>query len=69
MALAQQTARRFCWMSPLPVDLRYQVDIIELLPNLNPRSRPHGGHRHDLNFAVNYADLLVFLKKARSPGD
>lgn len=57
-------------MSPPPgFDLRYQVDILELLQTL---TRDHGRTvitvLHDLNFAVNYADLLVFLKKGRSPG-
>ena len=55
-------------MSRPPLDLRYQVDILELLQTL---TREHGRTvvtvLHDLNFAVNYADLLVFLKQGASP--
>ena len=51
------------------LDLRYQVDILELLQTL---TREHGRTvvtvLHDLNFAVNYADLLVFLKQGRIAG-
>ncbi|STV57109.1 transport [Klebsiella pneumoniae] len=47
----------------------YQVDILELLQTL---TREHGRTvvtvLHDLNFAVNYADLLVFLKQGRIAG-
>ncbi len=50
-------------------NLRYQVDILELLQTL---TREHGRTvvtvLHDLNFAVNYADLLVFLKQGRIAG-
>ena len=51
-------------MSRPRLDLRYQVEILELLQSL---TREHGRTvvtvLHDLNFAVNYADLLVFLKR------
>lgn len=53
-------------MSPPPLDLRYQVEILELLQQL---TREHGRTvitvLHDLNFAVNYADTLVFMKQGQ----
>lgn len=69
MALAQQTATILLDEPTTWLDLRYQVDILELLQNL---TREHGRTvvtvLHDLNFAVNYADLLVFLKQGRIAG-
>ncbi|MDU2544431.1 MAG: ABC transporter ATP-binding protein, partial [Klebsiella sp.] len=60
MALAQQTATILLDEPTTWLDLRYQVDILELLQTL---TREHGRTvvtvLHDLNFAVNYADLLV----------
>lgn len=69
MALAQQTATILLDEPTTWLDLRYQVDILELLQTL---TRDHGRTvvtvLHDLNFAVNYADLLVFLKKGAIAG-
>lgn len=46
------------------LDLRYQVEILELLHDL---TRHHGRTvvvvLHDLNFAVNYGDTLIFLRQ------
>jgi len=68
MVLAQQTATILLDEPTTWLDLRYQVDILELLQTL---TREHGRTvvtvLHDLNFAVNYADLLVFLKQGASP--
>ena len=69
MALAQQTTTILLDEPTTWLDLRYQVEILELLQSL---TREHGRTvvtvLHDLNFAVNYADLLVFLKKGRIAG-
>jgi len=69
MALAQQTATILLDEPTTWLDLRYQVDILELLQTL---TRDHGRTvvtvLHDLNFAVNYADVLIFLKKGRVAG-
>ncbi|MDF3737326.1 ABC transporter ATP-binding protein, partial [Enterobacter hormaechei] len=51
------------------LDLRYQVEILELLHTL---TRRHGRTvvvvLHDLNFAVNYGDSLVFLRQGKVEG-
>lgn len=66
MTLAQQTPTILLDEPTTFLDLRYQVEILELLRDL---TRYH--HRtvimvlHDLNFAVNYADTLVFLKQGK----
>lgn len=69
MALAQETPTILLDEPTTWLDLRYQVDILELLQTL---TRDHGRTvvtvLHDLNFAVNYADILVFLKKGRIAG-
>lgn len=69
MALAQQTATILLDEPTTFLDLRYQVDILELLHDL---TRQHGRTvvvvLHDLNFAVNYADMLVFLKQGQLAG-
>ncbi len=69
MALAQETPTILLDEPTTWLDLRYQVDILELLQTL---TREHGRTvvtvLHDLNFAVNYADILVFLKKGRIAG-
>ncbi|MBP2154106.1 ABC transporter ATP-binding protein [Erwinia rhapontici] len=66
MALAQQTATILLDEPTTFLDLRYQVDILELLHDL---TRLHGRTvvvvLHDLNFAVNYADTVVFLRQGR----
>ena len=69
MALAQQTATILLDEPTTWLDLRYQVEILDLLQTL---TREHGRTvvtvLHDLNFAVNYADTLVFLKKGQIAG-
>ncbi|MEJ5063462.1 ABC transporter ATP-binding protein [Erwinia sp. MYb375] len=69
MALAQQTATILLDEPTTFLDLRYQVDILELLHDL---TRLHGRTvvvvLHDLNFAVNYADTVVFLRQGRLEG-
>ena len=66
MALAQQTATILLDEPTTWLDLRYQVEILELLQQL---TREHGRTvitvLHDLNFAVNYADTLVFMKQGQ----
>lgn len=66
MALAQQTATILLDEPTTWLDLRYQVEILELLQHL---TREHGRTvvtvLHDLNFAVNYADMLVLMKQGR----
>lgn len=69
MALAQQTPVILLDEPTTFLDLRYQVEILELLHSL---TRDHGRTvvvvLHDLNFAVNYGDTLVFLKQGRLQG-
>ncbi|CAI8870907.1 ABC transporter ATP-binding protein [Kosakonia quasisacchari] len=69
MALAQQTPVILLDEPTTFLDLRYQVEILELLHSL---TRDHGRTvvvvLHDLNFAVNYSDTLVFLKHGRLQG-
>ena len=69
MALAQQTPVILLDEPTTFLDLRYQVEILELLHTL---TRDHGRTvivvLHDLNFAVNYADTLIFLKQGRLQG-
>ncbi|GAA0516965.1 ABC transporter ATP-binding protein [Tatumella terrea] len=66
MTLAQQTPTILLDEPTTFLDLRYQVEILELLRDLTLYH-----HRtvimvlHDLNFAVNYADTLVFMKQGR----
>lgn len=66
MALAQQTPTILLDEPTAWLDLRYQVDILQLLQRL---TREHGRTvvtvLHDLNFAVNYADTLVLLRQGR----
>lgn len=69
MALAQQTPFILLDEPTTFLDLRYQVEILELLHSL---TRHHGRTvvvvLHDLNFAVNYGDMLVFLRQGRLEG-
>lgn len=69
MALAQQTPTILLDEPTTWLDLRYQVEILELLQQL---TREHGRTvitvLHDLNFAVNYADTLVFMKQGQVAG-
>lgn len=63
MALAQETQTILLDEPTSFLDLRYQVEILDLLHGL---TRNHGrtvvAVLHDLNFAVSYADHVVFLK-------
>lgn len=69
MALAQQTPYILLDEPTTFLDLRYQVEILELLHAL---TRQHGRTvvvvLHDLNFAVNYGDSLVFLRQGKVEG-
>lgn len=69
MALAQQTPYILLDEPTTFLDLRYQVEILELLHDL---TRQHGRTvvvvLHDLNFAVNYGDTLVFLRDGKLQG-
>ncbi len=69
MALAQQTPYILLDEPTTFLDLRYQVEILELLHTL---TRQHGRTvvvvLHDLNFAVNYGDSLVFLRQGKVEG-
>ncbi|ALR76899.1 ABC transporter ATP-binding protein [[Enterobacter] lignolyticus] len=69
MALAQETPTILLDEPTTWLDLRYQVEILELLRQL---TRDHGRTvvvvLHDLNFAVNYADTLVFLRQGALQG-
>lgn len=66
MTLAQQTPVILLDEPTTFLDLRYQVDILELLRDLTlHHQRTVIMVLHDLNFAVNYADCLVFLKQGR----
>ncbi len=64
MVLAQQTPYILLDEPTTYLDLRYQVEILELLHTL---TRHHGRTvvvvLHDLNFAVDYGDTLVFLRQ------
>ena len=69
MALAQQTPTILLDEPTTFLDLRYQVEILELLHSL---TRHHDRTvvvvLHDLNFAINYGDMLVFLKQGQIQG-
>lgn len=69
MVLAQQTPYILLDEPTTYLDLRYQVEILELLHTL---TRRHGRTvvvvLHDLNFAVNYGDSLVFYVRERLRG-
>ncbi|MGU3412812.1 ABC transporter ATP-binding protein [Enterobacteriaceae bacterium C34A] len=66
MALAQQTPVILLDEPTAWLDLRYQVEILELLQHL---TRDHGRTvvvvLHDLNFAVGYADRLLLMKQGK----
>ncbi|QWW70671.1 ABC transporter ATP-binding protein (plasmid) [Rhizobium sp. WYJ-E13] len=76
MALAQETPVILLDEPTTFLDLHYQVEVLDLLSHL---TRAHGrtivAVLHDLNFALQYADRLVFLKDgairaiAEHPGD
>ncbi|EOJ4840291.1 ABC transporter ATP-binding protein [Escherichia coli] len=66
MVLAQKTPYILLDEPTTWLDLRYQVEILELLHDL---TRHHGRTvvvvLHDLNFAVNYGDTLIFLRQGK----
>ncbi|SIS96111.1 ABC transporter ATP-binding protein [Insolitispirillum peregrinum] len=66
LALAQETPILLFDEPTSYLDLRYQVEVMELIASL---PRDHGRTvitvLHDLNFAMQYADRLVFLKQGR----
>lgn len=66
MALAQQTEIILLDEPTTYLDLRYQVEILELLHRL---TRDHGrtvvAVLHDLNFAIDYGDMLIFLRQGK----
>lgn len=66
LALAQETGILLFDEPTSFLDLRYQIDVMELIAAL---PRDHGRTAvavlHDVNFALNYADRLVFLKHGR----
>lgn len=76
MALAQETGIVLLDEPTTYLDLHYQVEVMELLARL---VRDHGrtvvAVLHDLNFALQYADRIAFLKSGRlhrmieRPGD
>ncbi|WP_437887420.1 ABC transporter ATP-binding protein [Phytobacter sp. V91] len=69
MALAQQTPVILLDEPTTYLDLRYQVEILELLHSLTRRfGRTVVVVLHDLNFAVNYGDTLVFLRQGKVQG-
>lgn len=64
MTLAQQTPVILLDEPTTFLDVRYQVEILELLYNLTRyHQRTVIMVLHDVNFAMNYADRLVFLKQ------
>ncbi|MBN8954376.1 MULTISPECIES: ABC transporter ATP-binding protein [unclassified Rhizobium] len=69
MALAQETPIILLDEPTTFLDLHYQVEVLELLRRL---ARHHGrtiiAVLHDLNFALQYADRLVFLKSGAVAG-
>jgi len=69
MALAQQTPIILLDEPTTFLNLRYQVEVLELLQDL---TRYHGRTvvilLHDLNFAVNYGNTLVFLRQRKLEG-
>lgn len=70
MAIAQDTDIMLLDEPTAFLDLRYQVEILDLLHDL---TRNHGRTvvvvLHDLNCAMTYADLVFFLKDGRLAGD
>lgn len=66
LTLAQETGIILFDEPTSYLDLRYQVEVMELISRL-PRDygRTVIAVLHDLNFAMQYADRLVFLKSGR----
>ncbi|CAN7624618.1 ABC transporter ATP-binding protein [Rhizobium rhizogenes] len=69
MALAQETPVILLDEPTTFLDLHYQVEVLDLLRHL---TREHGrtivAVLHDLNFALQYADRLIFLKEGAIAG-
>lgn len=69
MALAQETPIILLDEPTTFLDLHYQVEVLDLLRHL---TREHGrtivAVLHDLNFALQYADRLIFLKEGAIAG-
>ncbi|OSQ35863.1 ABC transporter ATP-binding protein [Thalassospira mesophila] len=66
MALAQETDIILFDEPTTYLDLRYQVEVMELISQLGTQhGRTIVAVLHDLNFALQYADYLVFLKNGR----
>lgn len=64
MTLAQQTPLILLDEPTTFLDVRYQVEILELLRDLTRyHQRTVIMVLHDVNFAMNYADRLVFIKQ------
>lgn len=69
MVLAQETDIILLDEPTSFLDLRYQAEILQLLHDLTRyHQRTVVVVLHDLNFAVDYADMLIFLKKGRICG-
>lgn len=63
LALAQETATILFDEPTTFLDLRYQVEVMELLSSLSrTANRTVVAVLHDLNAALQYADRIVFLK-------
>jgi iron complex transport system ATP-binding protein len=70
MAIAQETETILLDEPTAFLDMRYQVEILDLLHRL---TRDHGRTvvvvLHDLNCAITYADQILFLKQGRLASD
>lgn len=70
MAIAQETETILLDEPTAFLDMRYQVEILDLLHHL---TRDHGRTvvvvLHDLNCAITYADRILFLKEGRLASD
>ncbi|WP_196809318.1 ABC transporter ATP-binding protein [Rhizobium sp. 2MFCol3.1] len=70
MAIAQDTDIMMLDEPTAFLDMRYQVEILDLLYAL---TRDHGRTvvvvLHDLNCAITYADMIMFLKDGQLVGD
>lgn len=69
MALAQETEIILLDEPTSFLDLRYQIDILELLSDLTRHhQRTVVVVLHDLNLALNYGDSVVFMKQGKIRG-
>ncbi|MGU3401366.1 ABC transporter ATP-binding protein [Brucellaceae bacterium D45D] len=70
MAIAQQTDIIMLDEPTTFLDMRYQVEILDLLEDLTQRhNRTVIVVLHDLNSAIAYADKILFLKDGKLVGD